>query len=125
METADERCFHRARWIAGVLLALCLAAPVAGRAQARQFPAQARLGTVEIPAFPAARLDGSPVVLAPGVLIRNEQNALMLPQQFTGARLVLYRLDFLGQIRDIWLLDEREAARARAGEPMNDGKTAQ
>lgn len=125
MESADGRWFRGTRRVVGLLLVLCLAAPVAGRAQSRQFPAQARLGTVEIPAFPAARLDGNPVVLAPGVLIRNEQNALMLPQQFTGARLVLYRLDFLGQIRDIWLLDEREAARARAGEPMNDGKTAQ
>jgi hypothetical protein len=89
-------------------------------AQSRRFPADARFGTLEIPAFPAARLDGNPVLLAPGTLLRNETNAPVLPQHFSGARPVIYRTDFLGQIREIWMLNEPEAVRIRQSGQIND-----
>ena len=122
-ESADRRRFSRFHWIALAAAAVLGMAAGGASAQNRQFPADARYGNLEIPAFPAARLDGNPVSLAPGTVVRNEANAQVLPQQLSGVRPVIYRVDFLGQIREIWILDESEATRIRQSGRINDGGT--
>lgn len=108
-----RRCFAKVLACGGFVVA-CTAA-----AQGREFPPDTRFGVLEMIVFPSARLDGNPATLAPGARIRGESNALVLPQQVSGARAVRYRTDFLGQLRDIWLLTGQETEEARIGAAGN------
>jgi hypothetical protein len=92
--------------------AAALVAPVPSQAElARNFPADALRGDLQVVQPPEALLDGQPVRLAPGVRIRGENNLLLLTGAIAGShRVVHYRLGLDGQIVEIWLLTEAERA---------------
>jgi len=103
-----------------LLVALLACAPFASRdavAQAlRSIDPQALAGRLIVTQFPQARLDGREVLLAPGVRIRSTDNLLRLPGSLASEQLVRYRLDPGGQVIEVWLLTDQEAAQA-AREP--------
>lgn len=89
-----------------------LGAPTAAGAPLRRIDPQARAGRLAITQFPRALLDGREVMLAPGVRIRSTDNLLRTPTSVGGEQLVRYRLDPAGQVIEIWLLTDEEAAEA-------------
>ena len=93
-----------------VLLAL-LALALPAQAQ-RIFENNVLRGELRVTAPPEALLNGKPVRLSPGVRIRNQQNMIQLSGSLLEQRvLVNYRLDGLGQVRDVWLLTDEEGRR--------------
>jgi len=103
-----------------LLVALLACAPFSPRhavGQAlRSIDPQALAGRLIITQFPQARLDGREVLLAPGVRIRSTDNLLRLPGSLASEQVVRYRLDPGGQVIEVWLLTDEEAAQA-AREP--------
>ena len=92
-----------------VLTLLAFALPAQAQ---RVFENNALRGELVVTAPPEALLNGKPVRLSPGVRIRNQQNMIQLSGSLLEQRvLVNYRLDGLGQVRDVWLLTEEEARR--------------
>ena len=77
----------------------------------RQFPADALRGEMLISTPPDLQLDGKDARLAPGSRIRGADNLLVFASALAGQRLTVhYTLDFAGQVRDIWLLNDAELA---------------
>jgi hypothetical protein len=108
-----------------VLTALLMVAALAGLPAERSVATQQALriidpqalaGRLAITQFPRARLDGREVLLAPGVRIRSTDNLLRLPASLSDEQTVRYRLDPGGQVIEVWLLTDEEAAQA-AREP--------
>ena len=109
------------RALPALLLAALLAVPPIAQRHAfgqplRSIDPQALAGRLIITQFPQARLDGREVVLAPGVRIRSTDNLLRLPGSLASEQMVRYRLDPGGQVIEVWLLTDQEAAQA-AREP--------
>ena len=108
---------ERLRLRLAALLAASAAAALAGTSGPRASPLrridpQARAGRLVITQFPRAVLDGREVLMAPGVRIRSPENLLRVPAGLVGEHLVRYRLDPGGQVIEIWLLTDDEAAEA-------------
>lgn len=92
-------------------LLLTMAAALPAHAQ-RTFERNALRGELVIVAPPEARLNGSPVRLAPGARLRNAQNLLQLSGSLVEQKLLVhYTLDGQGQVKDVWILSAAEAAR--------------
>ncbi|HWS74110.1 MAG TPA: hypothetical protein VN324_03105 [Quisquiliibacterium sp.] len=94
-------------FVAALLSAAALL-PASVAAQPRTFSEPTKLGTLEILAFPQARLDGKVVQLAPGVRIRNESNLLAMPSSIRGPVAVRYRTEPTGQVVEAWILTAEE-----------------
>lgn len=93
------------------ILALTLFAALPAHAQ-RMFERNALRGELIVVAPPEAKLNGEPVRLAPGARIRNPQNLLQLSGSVIGQKLLVnYTLDGFGQVFDVWILSETEAAK--------------
>ncbi|MGM9516445.1 hypothetical protein ACS5PK_19505 [Roseateles sp. DB2] len=77
----------------------------------RQFPADALRSEMLISTPPELQLDGKVTRLAPGARIRGADNLLVFASSLVGQKLTVhYTLDFTGQVRDVWLLNEAELA---------------
>ena len=84
---------------------------------ARQFPQDARRGTITSHQYPLYRIGSQTLRLAAGGRIYNQQNLIIMPASLPpGAAEVMYRLDFRGELSAIWLLSAEEAA-ARPADP--------
>jgi hypothetical protein len=95
------------------LLATVLVASAPAFAQvARSFPADTLRGDLQVQAFPEVLLNSKPARMAPGAVIRGENNLMQLPGELTGKRvLVHYRMEETsGLIRDVWILNAPERA---------------
>jgi hypothetical protein len=93
-------------------LLLTLAAAWPAQAQQRVFERSALRGEIEVVAPPEAKLNGKSVRLAPGARIRDARNMLVLSGGLIGQKIVVhYRLDGIGELRDVWLLSQDEAKR--------------
>ena len=95
------------------LLATVLVASAPAFAQvARSFPADTLRGDLQVQAFPDVLLNSKPARMAPGAVIRGENNLMQLPGELTGKRvLVHYRMEETsGLIRDVWILNAPERA---------------
>jgi hypothetical protein len=93
-----------------VLIAL-VAVALPAQAQ-RLFERSALRGELIVKAPPEALLNGKPVRLAPGVRIRNPQNMIQLSGSVLEQKLLVnYTLDGFGQVHDVWILSQAEAAR--------------
>jgi len=95
------------------LLATVLVASAPAFAQvARSFPADTLRGDLQVQAFPEVLLNSKPARMAPGAVIRGENNLVQLPGELTGKRvLVHYRMEETsGLIRDVWILNAPERA---------------
>lgn len=78
---------------------------------ARNFPADALRGDLQVLQPPEALLNGQPTRLAPGVRIRGENNLMLVTGAIAGTRHVVhYRVGLDGQIGEIWLLTDAERA---------------
>ncbi len=95
---------------------LCLSGPEPAHAQqARpvQLPADARYGEMKAFAYPVAQIDKETLRLSPGARIYNTQNLIVMPATVPATAQVLYKLDFQGQVSQMWLLTPEEAAAAK------------
>lgn len=107
--------------LTAVLLALCATGSLA---QPRTFPGVTQLGALEVTVFPAARLNGAEVRMAPGARILNEGNLIVIPQSIGRTVPVRYRLDPLGQIVEAWILTPEELRLAKEA-AANQSRQAQ
>lgn len=58
----------------------------------------------------SAMVDGKPMVLAPGVQIRDPYNTVVLPGMIQRLVPVRYQIDMSGAISKVWILSQQEAA---------------
>ena len=77
---------------------------------ARNFPQNARRGTITEHRYPHYKIDSSIYRIAAGGRIYNQHNLIIMPASFYGQAEVMYRLDINGQLSAIWLLTREEAA---------------
>ncbi len=83
---------------------------------ARQFPAQAQRGTLEVKMPPVVTINGTQERLSPGSRIRGPNNQLVMSGQLVGHSVqVNYVRDNLGQIHEVWILNALEAREEREG----------
>jgi hypothetical protein len=89
-----------------------LGVDVSALAQARTFPQNTLRGAMIFGDYPAIKLNGDPLTLAPGSHVRDQNNMLVMASSLEGAKwLVNYTLDMSGdQVRDVWILRPEEAA---------------
>lgn len=99
-----------------LLLVTLAPAPVAAQELARQFPAAAKRGTLEVTQPPDILINGQAERLSPGARIKNPNNMVVLSGSLVGqALLVNYLRDPQGQIHEVWLLSPAEAQQKRSG----------
>jgi hypothetical protein len=109
--------------------ALCLALacaallPLNGGAQGvalsqpvRRFPLQTQRAQMVVLNTQDVTLNGTPARLSPGTRIRNTQNMLVTSGTLVGQTLIVnFVRDAAGQVHEVWLLNEAEAAERRPG----------
>lgn len=79
---------------------------------ARNFPAQVERGNITFIGMRDAQLNGQPVRLAPGLVVRNERNVIPLPGSLQGQTYTVnYLRDPMGLIRQVWILTPEEVAK--------------
>lgn len=76
----------------------------------RTLPGDTKIGEMTISSPTNAIVDGQPMLLAPGVQIRDPFNALVLPGMVPRAVPVRYQTDLSGAISRVWILSRQEAA---------------
>ncbi|MFN0314463.1 MAG: hypothetical protein ACKVQA_05455 [Burkholderiales bacterium] len=84
----------------GILLSVC--------AYGRDFPPDARRGEVKEFNYPRVKIGKTVYHIPPGGKIFNEHNLIIMPVAMPATAQVMYRLDFSGQIRSMWLLTPEE-----------------
>jgi hypothetical protein len=92
-----------------VLLTALLAVPAA--AQLRTIPQDAQLAEIRHVQADIIELNGRQVQLAPGARIRDASNRIIMPVALPAGALVKYRLNDMGQVREVWLLTREEATK--------------
>ncbi|MEB0139385.1 MULTISPECIES: hypothetical protein [unclassified Undibacterium] len=104
-------------------LALCSAAlfvlaavPVQAQvAHERQFKQNAKLGVLDMSAYPAVTMDGVARRLSPASRIFSVQNLIQLPATISGNALVVaYTVNPYGDLDQIWILTQAEIAKFKA-----------
>jgi hypothetical protein len=85
-----------------------LAAPAA--AQVRTIPQDAQRAQIRHVQENIIELNGYQIQLAPGALIRDASNRIIIPTAVPAGALVRYRLDDNRQVREVWILSPQEAA---------------
>lgn len=97
---------------AAALVAVALLQPFAWSQVARNFPATALRGQITFTEPPEILLNGQATRLSPGSRIRDARNMLVMSGSLTGQKLTVnYTLEPLGQVHDVWILRDEEAAR--------------
>ena len=86
-----------------------LAGAAAG--QLRTIPADAERAQIRHVQENVIQLNGQLAQLAPGAQIRDASNRLIVPTALPSDVIVKYRLDDRGQVREVWILTDEEAAR--------------
>jgi hypothetical protein len=77
----------------------------------RQFPPQALRGRLQVVQAPEILIDGKSERLSPGARIRDSQQRLLLAAQLVGLDLVVnFVRNPFGQVHEVWVLTEAEAA---------------
>jgi len=105
--------FKLTRAIAFCLLAgLPLTAPAQ---QQRTIPAEAQRGEIHHLQGMLVEINGNPVLLAPGVQIRDASNRGIVPTAIPAGAPIRYLVDRQGVPTRIWLLSPAEAAQPAPG----------
>lgn len=78
---------------------------------ARNFPQNAKRGTITAHQYPHYQIDASNYRIAVGGRIFNQHNLIIMPASLRGKAEVMYQLDNKGELSAIWLLTREEAAR--------------
>jgi len=77
---------------------------------ARDFPQDARRGTLTAHEYPNYRIGTASYRLSPAGRIYNEQNLIIMPVSLPARKAeIMYRLDYQGYLSAIWLLTREEA----------------
>jgi hypothetical protein len=100
------------------LLALALLVPCLAQSQvawtqvnARPFPPDAMRGTLVVVAPPVIQLNGKAERLSPGARIRGMNNMLVMSGSVIGQSLLVnFVRNPMGEVHDVWVLTEAEAA---------------
>ena len=93
---------------------LALLAPPSALAQnaARNFPRNALRGKIEFGTPPVIKLDGTVTRMSPGSRIHGLNNLLVMSSQLVGrTQIVDYTTETGGQVYEVWILSEAEAAK--------------
>jgi len=91
-----------------ILALLCLCATAL--AQLRTVPPDTKRGVMRHLQDMTVQIDQSTARLAPGALIRDIHNRLVLPMAIPPGSVVKYQVDAQGLITHVWILTVREAA---------------
>jgi hypothetical protein len=94
-----------------VLLAFTVLFAGAAAGQLRSIPDDAERAQIRHVQENVIQLNGQLAQLAPGARIRDASNRLIVPMALPPDAVVKYRLDEKGQVREIWVLTDEEAAR--------------
>lgn len=79
----------------------------------RTFPSSALRGRMEVTSAQEAKINGRSVRMAPGVVIRGENNLIQTPNVYVGKALTVnYTLDFNGHVAQAWVLTPAEQSRS-------------
>ncbi len=105
-------CVSRRHASVAALSALFIGLPASAQ-MARNFPATALRGTLQITQPPEALLNGQAARLAPGGRIRDMQNMQQLSGRLAGEKLAVhYTLEpGTGLVKDVWILRPDELAK--------------
>jgi hypothetical protein len=106
------------RVLAQSLIALIAAVAIAGPAAAqgaREIPANALKGKLTPLQVPNVSIDGRTMRLSPGAQIFSTHRTMLTPNQVKADTPVRYVLDAQGQIRTVWIVDERSSGVERTG----------
>ena len=76
----------------------------------RTLPEHTMKGEMVVSSPTSAMVDGKPMVLAPGVQIRDPYNTVVLPGMIQRLVPVRYQTDMSGAISKVWILSQQEAA---------------
>ncbi len=98
----------RALALAALLLVCASAA-----AQMRSIPGDAKRAEIRHVQDMIVDLGGARVRLAPGALIYDAENRMIVPTAIPEGALARYLLNAQGQVRRVWLLSPAEAAQGR------------
>jgi hypothetical protein len=97
-------------------LAVLLGVTLAAQAQLRSFPIppNTKVGEIHHVTAMIVEIDGQRMQLAPGALIHDPNNRLVLPTAIPPGAIVKYKIDVQGEVSDVWILSPQEAAQAEA-----------
>jgi hypothetical protein len=95
------------------LIGVSIARPAQAQVM-RAFPEKSKAGTFVVGIAPDVMIDGKAFRLAPGAMIRNEQNMIVMSASLGNASFpVRYTIDPLNNIQFVWFLNPSEIARER------------
>lgn len=102
------------RMLAAGLLVLLGAAPALAQILPRDFPKDAQAGQIRHVFELTLSIDGRNVAMAPGGMIRDRNNLIIVPASLpAGGAIGRYLLDENGRILRVWLLTDQEIAQGR------------
>ena len=116
-----NRCFvlpplARRAFCASALLGLALAAQA--QSLPRNFPANALRGSMQVIAPPVIQMNGQADQLSPGARIRGMNNMLLMSGAIIGQTLLVnYVRNPSGQVHEVWVLTDAEAAQKLPTQP--------
>jgi hypothetical protein len=104
------------RWLRGALFVLLASVALPGAAQGtREAPASALKGKLTPRQLPLVDIDGRTLRLAPGARIYSLNKTMLTPNQVAPDTQVRYELDAQGQVRTVWIVNERSSGERRTG----------
>jgi hypothetical protein len=92
------------------LLICALVLPLTAMAQPRQFPDDAKRGSIVHRQDTIVEIDGRTMRLSAGAQIRSQNNLIIMPASLPPGAPVKYTLDSLGRIHRVWVLTHDEIA---------------
>jgi hypothetical protein len=104
---------NRRQLLLGILTAslLGLSAQVSAQINARPFPPNAERGVMVVTYPPIIQMNGKLDRLSPGSRIRGQNNLLQLSGSLVGQNLLVnFVRNPTGEVHDVWILTEAEAA---------------
>jgi hypothetical protein len=110
----------RRQLLLGILAATLLGqfAPASAQINVRPFPQNAQRAVMAVTYPPIIQLNGRPERLSPGARIRGQNNLLQLSGSLVGQNLLV---NFVrtpsGEVHEVWILTEAEAALKLPTEP--------
>jgi len=100
------------------LVALLMAANAWAQMGLRPFPPNTQRAVMQVTQIPELRLNGVAERLSPGARIHGQDNLIVLSGTLTDRQfLVNYVRESSGQIYEVWILTDAEAAQALAVGP--------
>ena len=122
--TVDSHWIHTMYRCVLAALAATLVSTTAVAQVARNFPADALRGTLQLVNPPEVLLNGAPARLSAGARILGEDNLIKMPATLLEQRLpVHYTIDPQGFIKQVWILRAQEAAKKPWPEKPSEAQT--